>query len=138
MLPSLHDNFLTSYEVNCETRQIKLHAKPDPRDPAKSEQQPRTIVFDGVEGYQFENDAFGNIIFSLEAVSIERVFADYGPRIVESYRPAGAPGPWADDLASATQLLKEKGVQGYVISSSYGLSGWILARSAQVERTSPA
>jgi hypothetical protein len=134
MLPSLHDNFLTSYEVNCETRQIKLHARPDPRDPAKGEQRPRTIVFDGVEGYQFENDAFGNIIFSLEAVSIEQVFAAYGDRIVESYRLAGAPGPWADDLCSATHLLGAKGVQGYVISSSYGLSGWILAKKALVEQ----
>jgi hypothetical protein len=133
MLPSLHDNFLTSYEVNCEARQIKLHAKPDPRDPAKNEQQPRTIVFDGVEGYRFENDAFGNIIFSLQTVSIERVFADYGDRILESYRLAGAPGPWAEDLGSATQLLRAKGVQGYIISSSYGLSGWILAARAVVE-----
>jgi hypothetical protein len=31
MLPSLHDDFLVSYEVNCETRQIKLYAKRDPR-----------------------------------------------------------------------------------------------------------
>jgi hypothetical protein len=134
MLPSLHDNFLTSYEVNCETRQIKLHTKPDPRDPAEREQRPCTIVFDGVEGYQFENDAFGNIIFSLDAVSIEQVLAAYGDRIVESYRLAGAPGPWAADLATATQMLGAKGVQGYFISSSYGLSGWILAARALVEQ----
>jgi hypothetical protein len=65
-LPSLHDNFLVSYEVNCETRQIKLYAKRDPRLPAVNEQQTtRAIIFKGVEGYQFENDAFGNMIFSL-------------------------------------------------------------------------
>lgn len=81
MLPSLHDNFVVSYEVNCETRQIKLYTRPDPRDAAKREQRPRSIVFNGVEGYQFENDAFGNIIFSLAAVSIEQVFANYGSRI---------------------------------------------------------
>jgi hypothetical protein len=138
MLPSLHDNFLASYEVSCETRQIKLHTRPDPRDPAKREQRPRTIVFNGVEGYQFENDAFGNIIFSLQAVSIEQVFADYGARIVESYRLAGAPGPWAADLASATQWLTAEGVQGFVLSSSYGLSGWVLARGVLVEQAYPA
>src|SRR6185312_1326095 len=64
MLPSLHDDFVVSYEVNCEARQIKLHTKPDSRDPAKREQRPRTIAFNGVEGYQFEGDAFGNIIYS--------------------------------------------------------------------------
>jgi hypothetical protein len=31
MLPSLHDGFLVSYEVDCETRQIKRHAKRDPK-----------------------------------------------------------------------------------------------------------
>ena len=132
-VPSLHDNLLVSYEVNCEARQIKLHAKVDPRDPAKREQQPRTVVFNGVEGYQFENDAFGNIIFSLEAVSIEQVLADYGSGIAESYRMAGAPGPWAADLASAAQVLAAKGVQGFILSSSYGLSGWVLAKEALVE-----
>ena len=92
-----------------------------------------TIVFNGVEGYQFENDAFGNIIFSLQAVSIEQVFAEYGARIAESYCQAGAPGPWAADLASATKIFTAKGVQGFVLSSSYGLSGWILAKDALVE-----
>ena len=138
MLPSLHDDFLTSYEVNCETRQIKLHARPDPRDPAKSQQWPRTIVFDGVEGYQFENDAFGNIIFSLEVVSIEQVFAGCGDRIMESYRQAGAPGPWAADLASAARSLMAEGVQAFVLSSSYGLSGWVLAKRVLVEQAHPA
>jgi hypothetical protein len=132
-VPSLHDNFLVSYEVNCEARQIKLHAKVDPRDPAKIQQGPRTIVFNGVEGYQFENDAFGNIIYSLAAVSIEQVLAEYGSGIAESYRMAGAPGPWAADLASAAQVLAAKGVQGFVLSSSYGLSGWVLAKEALVE-----
>jgi hypothetical protein len=134
MLPSLHDNLVVSYEVNCEARQIKLHTKPDPRDPAKREQRPRTIVFNGVEGYQFEHDAFGNIIYSLESVSIEQVLADYGARIAESYRMSGAPGPWAGDLASAAQVLTAKSVQGFVLNSSYGLSGWILAKEASVEQ----
>ena len=66
-LPSLRDDFLVSYEVNCEIRQIKLYAKRDPRVPAgKEERTNHTIVFNGVEGYQFENDNFGSIIFSLE------------------------------------------------------------------------
>ena len=134
MLPSLHDNFVVSYEVHCEARQIKLHTKPDPRDPAKREQRPRTIVFNGVEGYQFEHDAFGNIIFSLQSVSIEQVLADHGARITESYSMSGAPGSWAGDLASAAQVLTANGVKGFVLSSSYGLSGWILAKEALVEQ----
>ena len=135
MLPSLHDDFLVSYEVNCETRQIKLCVKRDPRLPAINEEQTsRTIVFNGVEGYQFENDAFGNIIFSLEEVPVEQLLAEYDSRIAESYRLAGAPGSWAADLASATQALTAKGIRGFILSSSYGLSGWVLAKEALVEQ----
>src|SRR6266581_6914622 len=112
MLPSLHDDFLVSYEVNCEARQIKLCARPDTRAPRNETWTACTIVFNGVEGYRFENDAFGNIIYSLDAVPVEQLLAEFGLQIAESYRMAGAPGPWAADLASAAQVLTAKGVQG--------------------------
>jgi hypothetical protein len=132
-LPSLHDDFLVSYEVNCEARQIKLYAKRDPRVPAGKEEQPNhIIVFNGVERYQFENDAFGNIIFSLDAVPVERLLATYGSLIAESYRMSGAPD-WAANLESATEVLTAKGIQGFILSASYGLSGWILAKEVSVK-----
>ena len=133
MLPSLHDHHVISYEVNCEARQIKFFTRPDPRDPTNSDRRRRTIGFDGVEGDQFKGDAVGNIGSSLDAVSIEQVLADYGSAIAESYRMSGAPGPWAADLASAAQMLAANGVKGFVLSSSYGLSGWVLAKEALVE-----
>jgi hypothetical protein len=103
MVPSLHDNYLIAYEVNCEGRQIKLSA----RRAAYGEEPPttRAIFFNGVEGYRFENDAFGNIIHSLEAVPVERLLSQYGSQITESHRFAGAPGPWAADLTSAVRVL---------------------------------
>jgi hypothetical protein len=133
-LPSFHDDFLVSYEVDCEARRIRFRAKADDRVEANKGLPIRAIVFEGVEGYQFENDAFGNIIFSLECVSVEQLLAVYGSKIMESYRQAGAPGPWAADIAAATQSLGAKGVQGFLLSSSYGLSGWILAKDVRVEQ----
>jgi hypothetical protein len=130
MLPSLHDNYLIAYEVNCEERQIKLSV----RRAADGEEPPtrRAILFNGVEGYRFENDAFGNIIHSLEAVPVERLLSTYGSEIRESHRLAGAPGPWAADLTSAVRVLTAKGINGFILTSSYGLSGWILAKEALV------
>jgi hypothetical protein len=133
-LPSFHDDFLVSYEVDCEARRIRLRAKPDGRVEANRGLPARAIIFEGVEGYQFENDAFGNIIFSLECISVERLLAAYGSKIAESFRQAGAPGPWAADIAAAAQFLKTKGVQAFELSSSYGLSGWILAKEVLVEQ----
>jgi hypothetical protein len=48
---------------------------------------------------------------------------------------AGAPGPWAADLASAAQALNAMGIEAFDLSSSYGLSGWILAKEILVEPT---
>ena len=132
-VPSLHDHFLVSYEVNCETRQIKLHTTPDPRDPAMREQRPRTITFNGVEGYQFKDDAFGNIIFALQKIPVEQLIAERGAEIAASFRMAGALDSWATDLASAPQALTVMGMQAFDLSSSYGLSGWILSREVLVE-----
>jgi hypothetical protein len=127
MLPSLHDNHLVSYEVNCEARQIRLVVR---RASGEKTGNTRTIVFDGVEAYDFQNDAFGNIIFSLVEVSAQQLLSQFGSQIAESFRLAGAPGPWAGDIASAAEVLVAKGVRGYVLSSSYGLSGWVLATEA--------
>ena len=130
MLPSFHDDFLVGYEVDCEGREIKLHIKPA----ASVAQQARcsTVLFTGVEGYRFENDAFGNIIFDLETVDLAGFVSEYGSELAESFRVAGALGTWVSDLDGAPRRLSEQGIQAFVLSSSYGLSGWVLAREASV------
>ncbi|MBR0711169.1 hypothetical protein [Bradyrhizobium liaoningense] len=133
MLPSLHDYFLISYEVHCEARRITLRARPDTRPhPASDPSLDRIVVFDGVEGYHFWDDAFGNIIFSLTEVPVEKLLLDRQTEIKESYRMSGAPGPWAADLASADAVLSAKGIRGFELYSSYGLSGWLLAKQLEV------
>lgn len=132
MLPSLHDYFLISYEVQCEARRITLRARPDTRpDPAPDQASDCIIMFEGVEGYHFWDDAFGNIIFSLTEIPIDKVLLDYGSEIRESYRMSGAPGSWAGDLGSASAILGAKSIRGFQLSS--GLSGWILAKEAAVK-----
>ena len=88
-------------------------------------------MFTNVEGYHFRNDAFGNIIYSLEEILISRFLDEYALEIEESHRSAGAPGAWAADLATANWMLEAEGVRAFVLSSSYGLSGWLLAKEVQ-------
>jgi hypothetical protein len=126
ILPSFHDDYLLSYEVQCEARIISLRVR-DANHGGIS-----TVIFSGVERYHFENDAFGNIILSLEAVSVETVLSEYKEQIAESYRMAGAPGPWAHELLSAGAGLTQRGVHGYFLSSSFGMSGWVLAKHVEV------
>jgi hypothetical protein len=89
MTPSIHDNLLISYEVHCEKRTITL------RTEYRVKGKPTeftNVVFEGVQGYHFENDAFGNIILGLAAAPLERFLTEYGAQISESYRMAGSPG----------------------------------------------
>jgi hypothetical protein len=46
---------------------------------------------------------------------------------------SGAPGPWASDLDSARSTLHAKGIRAFELSSSYGLSGWILTKQVAVK-----
>ena len=129
MIPSLHDNFLVSYEVDCELREIKLRVR---RADWAEEPLARIIEFTGVQGYHFRNDAFGNVVFSLEKITLDLFFSEHSSEIAESYHLAGAPGPWAGDMNSAQQKLADMDVKAFVLSSSYGLSGWLLAKTFEV------
>ncbi len=138
MTPSIHDNLLVSYEVCCEERIITL------RTEYREKNKPTeftNVVLSGVQGYRFENDAFGNIIFGLESVPLEWFLTEYGAEISELHRMVGSPGPWAKNLASAPEYLRDKGIKAFVLSSSLGLSGWVLAKEISicpVEQDAPA
>jgi hypothetical protein len=125
MALSIHDNVLVLYEVRCEVRVITLRTE---HRVANRPMEFANVIFEGVHAYHFQNDAFGNIIFSLETVSVEYLLTEFGSEISESYRIAGSPGPWAADLGSAPDYLGERGIKGFTLSSSYGLSGWVLAK----------
>ena len=129
MALSVHDNLLIYYEVQCEERTILLRTERR----VKNEPTEFTHVsFKGVEGYRFENDAFGNVIFGLENVLVEKFLGEYGREISESYNAAGSPGPWAVNLGTASAYLREQRTQAFILSSSYGLSGWLLAREISI------
>jgi hypothetical protein len=125
MMSSIHDNLLISYEVHCENRTIVL------RTEYREDNKPTeftNVAFSGVQGYHFENDAFGNIILDLQCESVEWFIGEYGTELRELHRMSGTPGPWVENLGSAPEYMREKQIKAFVLSSSVGLSGWILAK----------
>jgi hypothetical protein len=125
MVLSIHDNLLISYEVQCESRTILL------RTECRTTNQPTkfiSVVFNGVQGYRFSNDAFGNIILDLEPMTVDQFIREYGADILASYNEAGSPGPWAKNLEAAALHLQAEKIQAFILASSFGLSGWVLAR----------
>jgi len=128
MTPSIHDNQLISYEVQCERRTVTL------RTEYREKNKPMeftNVVFERVQGYHFQNDAFGNIVFDVAEVAAEQFVPEYGAEISELHRMTGSP-TWAVDLASALEHLHEQGIKAFVLSSSIGLSGWVLAEDMSI------
>lgn len=130
---SIHDNYLVAYEVRCKERVIVLHTEYDYESfPFEA----TDVVFSGVQGYRFEDDAFGNIIYGIEEILVGQLIEDHRAEIAESYRMAGAPGSWAANLDTAASFLKEQGARGFVLSASFGLSGWIIAKDVSIKPAS--
>ena len=126
-LPSFHDDHLVHYEVNCEARHIILTIR------EAQSADIRNVIFSEVEGYRFVNDAFENIILDLEEVSPIEILYEFKTQIIESFHLSGAPGPWAADIDAAGIKFNALGVRGFVLSSSYGMSGWILAKQVIIQ-----
>jgi hypothetical protein len=125
-LPSFHDDTLVGYEVDGEARRIVLRIR------NVQDKSLHAVVFSGVEGYCFINAALSSILFHLEQVSTAEVLSTYEAEIVASFRQSGAPGAWAGDLEAAATAFRQQGVHGFLLSSSFGMSGWIIARQAEV------
>ena len=124
---SVHDNFLVSYEVRCEQREIRLHT--EYRD--KGEPFEHTdVIFTGVCAYHFIQDCFTNIIFDIDEISPETIYRDHRAEFEAGWR-YGWPGDWGKTEEDANAYFREHGVHGYSLHSSCGMEGWILGQKME-------
>jgi hypothetical protein len=128
MTLSIHDNLLVSYEVQCEKRTITLRTEYRIENKAT---EFTNVLFEGVEAYRFDNDAFGNIIFDLATIPLEQFLVENGAEMSELKRMNGSP-TWADDLLSARPYLDERGIKAFYLNASLGLSGWVVAKECSI------
>ena len=111
-----------------ETQELILSLQPH----HGSATEPFNVVFDGVVAHRFEAPLLPAILAEIFPVSAERLIAEHWPSIERGYKDSGWPGPWADTFANASHFSQSSGIQAFQIESSYGLSGWVLAKSATV------
>jgi hypothetical protein len=100
MVRSVHDNYLVSYEVLSEQRKIVLRT--EYRD-GREVPEVTSVIFTGVEGYHFELDCFGNILFGVERVPVERILEERADEV----RAAAdyVTWPWVKDPGKAHEWL---------------------------------
>ncbi|MEH6415670.1 hypothetical protein [Pseudomonas sp. CGJS7] len=130
MFAGLHDSLLVGYRVDGEERRLSLLLRPH----HGSAPGPFRIEFEGVYAHRFDAPLLPAILSDLEEASASRLIEEEWDQIRPRMRGNGWPGgDWAiDDLDAARTYVEREGLKAYRLSSSYGLDGWILARSARM------
>lgn len=133
--PSVHDNFVYAYSVDCEGRRLTLHTAYRDREPNEF----TDVVFRDVVAHQFEHVLPGNILMDVEEVDVAVLVRENQRVLAESWRWGWPPLAYRGDLGVLVEALRTSSVRGYEIQGSYGMSGWVLAGACdRVTRGEPA
>jgi len=135
---SWHDFHITGYTVNGKGKELAFDLE-WPYE-SKTDIQRARLRFTGVECYYLEHDLGSNIVYAFEDKPLRVFLSEWTERFEIEYK-WGWPKFWRvipyppssveAELESAFQLLSGKGVRCIEISSSYGLSGWVLASNTE-------
>jgi len=126
---SFHDHYISGYHVDGRTRSLQLDiARPEDDQNSVVSLQ---LVFSDVEGYFLEHDLAINIIFAIEEQPLGE-FVQENAALFEEECKWGWPLFWQGNSEKTTRSLSVLGARAWVISTSYGLSGWVVARGAAV------
>ena len=125
-MKSIHDSLLTGYVVDGRERSVTLHTEPHPGGGDAF----IDVVFRGVVAYHFEADCFENIVSEIIQVDPGRVVGD-GAGFAERHRMCGWPPEWNPSVETAELFLVRAGARVFELQCSYGMAGWIAAKSIQ-------
>lgn len=127
MSRSVHDNLVYAELTQYEDRRIVLFTKF--RDGVTPEYT--DVEFRGVVARLFEHELPGNILFGIDEVDLAGLCRANAEVFTRGKR-YGWPHPKHDDLEDLIANLAAQGVRAYEISSSCGLSGWVLAEAMRL------
>ena len=121
-MANVHDNEIISYNVDLYNNKIVFHTKND-----NTKITPKVdIVFTSVLAHYFENEIKGSTILDIEKYSIDKFIKDN-----EMLLKQGKDFCWPiyyDTIEELNEKLLKEQYNYYLISASYGLNGWILAK----------
>ncbi len=126
---SLHDHYISGYRVDGRSRSVTFEVARPGED--HNNRFSLLLNFSDVEGYFFEHDLSVNIVYSVEQQQITEFLRENAARF-ESESKWGWPLFWKGSTDKTAEFLAKKGASVWSISTSYGLSGWVVAREARV------
>lgn len=124
---SLHDNNVYAYVVHCEGRRIVSHTEYR----YGGAEEFTDVTFTGVVAHHFECVLPGNILFDITEVEPAEI-VNGSAELFARRKDDGWPAIEYREPQELALILKQQGIKGFEISSSYGLSGWVLAARMEV------
>lgn len=123
-MKSFHDFNIYEYNVNCAQREITIKLK------QHHGSENGTVIFSGVIGHRFENVLEGNIVLNIEEYEPLQFHSQFEQEIIE-YVKWGLPLSFKSRSEFEVQS-NHKSLNFIGISSSYGLSGWVICTNISV------
>ena len=123
-MKSFHDFNIFKYEVNCDKKSLTLYLTE--HHGSKS----GVVEFEHVMGHHFVHVLEGNIVLDFEEYSASEFFQSF-EKEVQTYQKYGLPIKTDGAEIFAAEALN-KNLKFIVISSSYGLSGWVICKAVVV------
>jgi len=126
---SVHDNHLVAYTVHAKEKKIVFHTEFHERKPHEF----TDVIFDDVLAYHFENDLFGTIIFDIKEVDLTVLLKDHAMMFEAGWR-YGWPRGWQKEKEDIATYVKRLDLRAFEVASSYGMSGWVIAKHMEKSR----
>ena len=129
IMRSVHDNKLVGFSVDGSAKRIVLNTINDEQTPVEH----TDVVFDGVIDHFFRDALLPSIIFDIEPADATFVLTRYLDVISTGYRRGGWPSFYDAEVSAMENNISAAGCTIFTIESSYGIDGWIVARTMQIK-----
>lgn len=119
----IHDSIIISYEVNLEERYIKIVLNNDKKER-------KILCFSNVLTHVFEDIVENSIIMEISEQNIRSFFIENHDMLNKKKDYC-----WPVDYQNLRQLEKiilKENLRYFVLKSSYGLYGWVLATQIEI------
>ena len=133
MFSGVHDSLLVAYSVDSSNGELVLSVEPQ----HGSALAPFSVQFHGAVAHSFETPLLPAILYGINKITAADLVRSEWQAIERGYKLGGWPGPWAGSLQDALAFVEASDLVGFQIESSYGLSGWVLAKSATSTASGP-
>jgi hypothetical protein len=112
-----------------ESGQIILHTEFREKSPIEY----TDVVFEGVVAHHFECSLPSNVLFDIAETELKAGLEEYAP-VIHRLKNYGWPIFDYADCQELERVLRERGMHAYLLMSSYGLTGLVLASSIEYSR----